>query len=163
MKKICFPALWLLVLFSACTNADPKKMAAELCDCMTAKKQVGTTAKKIILKAAQSNDFQTSLQEEIANLADDAQREEVEEDINTIALSFQEQKTKSCAEAVDKKYRVSKRDEAGMQQQLVEEMGKLDDCQVYAAFIKEGLKQQNNDAAATTGEPPAKKATAGEK
>lgn len=150
MKK-CFLPLWMFMgILSSCTNANPKKMANELCDCIKSKKQVGTKAKKIILKAAESSDFQATLQEEMAAIEDDTQREEVEEDITSVALAFQGQNVKKCAELVDKKYRVRKSNEAAMQKKLVDEMQMVDDCEVYAAFISAGLKKQSEKAGSDT-------------
>ena len=154
MKKSFTPALLLAVILTACTNADPKQMANELCDCVQSKKQVSSKAKKIIIKAANSSNFEETLEEELVAIEDESEMQEVSEDIQTIALAFQGEKVKDCAAEVDKKHRVSKRDEKEMQQKLVEEMDKLDDCAVYAAFIKVGLKEQENGNAenATTGE-----------
>lgn len=150
MKKYFLP-LWMFVLtLSSCTNADPKKMANELCDCIKSKKQVSSTAKKIIVKAAGSNDFQATIQEEMAAIEDDTQREEVQEDIASVALAFQGENVKKCAESVDRKYRVSKSDEAELQKKLVDEMQMVDDCEVYAAFIRVGLKKQNKKADSDT-------------
>ncbi|HEV7334230.1 MAG TPA: hypothetical protein VGN63_24570 [Flavisolibacter sp.] len=142
MKKAFTPTLLLMLVITACTNANPKEMAAELCDCIQLKKQVSTKAKEIILKAAESNAFEETLQEELAAIEDEAEMEEVGDDIQNIALAFQGENVKECAARVDKKHRISKRDEKEMQTRLVEEMNKLDDCTVYAAFIKVGLQQQ---------------------
>jgi hypothetical protein len=149
--KTRFTLLWMFVLIlSSCTNADPKKMANELCDCVKSKKQVGTTAKKIILKAAGSNDFQATLQEEMAAIDDETKREEIQEDITSVAMAFQGKNVKKCAESVDRKYRVSKSDEAELQKTLVDEMQNVDDCEVYAAFIRAGLKKQSKKAGSDT-------------
>lgn len=146
MKKYFLP-LWMFVgILSSCNNADPKKMANELCNCVKSKKQISAKAKKIILKAAGSDDFQATLEEEIAAIEDDTQRADVQEDITSVALAFQGQNVKKCAESVDKKYRVSKSNEAAMQKKLVDEMQNVDDCDVYAAFIRVGLKMQHKKA-----------------
>lgn len=142
MKKLLVPTLLLAVILTACTNADPKVMANELCDCVQSKKQVSTKAKKIIIKASRSSDFETTLQEELMAIADEAELDEVSNDIQTVALAFDSKKAKDCAAEVDKRHRVSKRDEKQMQQRLVEEMENLDDCAVYAAFVRIGLREQ---------------------
>ncbi|MDQ3277973.1 MAG: hypothetical protein M3Q06_06590, partial [Bacteroidota bacterium] len=66
MKEILTPTLLLAVILTACTPADPKAMAIELCDCVQAKKQVSTKAKRIIIKAARSSDFESALADELS-------------------------------------------------------------------------------------------------
>ena len=145
MKKQIVPTLLLTVVLTACTNADPKVMARELCDCVQSKEQVSTKAKKIILKAARASDFETAIEEELAAIEDEVILEEVRNDIQTVALAFDNKKVKDCAAEVDKKHRVSKRDEKQVQQKLVEEMENLDDCAVFAAVVRIGLREQENE------------------
>lgn len=143
MKRFFIPATLFIFLLSACSNADPKKMAEELCDCVKSKKKISTEAKNIVLKAAKSKDFQSTYQEELLAIEDETEREEVQTELMNVLQSFQSKKTQQCAEAIDKKYKVYKSQEKEMQQKLVNEMENVKGCEVYAAVVKVGMKQQN--------------------
>jgi hypothetical protein len=143
MMKLFIPATFLFFLLSACSNADPKKMAEELCNCVKSKKKISAEAKNIVMKAAKSKDFQSTYQEELLAIEDETEREEVQTELMTMMQVFQSKKTQQCAEAIDKKYKVYKSQEKEMQQKLVEEMENVKGCEVYAAVVKVGMKQQN--------------------
>ena len=143
MKKICWPLALIALLIASCTNADPKKMASAVCDCFQSKKKISSKTKKIILKASKSDDFRTELQTELQNIDDADEKQKVTDEITAISETFSDEKTQDCATAVDKKYRVMKSDSVAIQKKMVDEMGNIDDCEVYAAFVKVGLKQKN--------------------
>jgi len=142
MKKTFVPLLLILVISFGCSNADPKKMAESLCDCVQSKKKISSEAKKIVLKASKTDDFQTSYQESLLAIEDETKRQEVQSEVSDMMEAFQSKKTRECAEEIDKKYKVYKSDEKETQQKLVEEMENVDGCEIYAAVVKAGLKKQ---------------------
>jgi len=160
MKKLFIPATFFVLLLSSCSNADPKKMAEELCDCVKSKKKISAEAKKIVMKAAKSDDFQSAYMEGLLAIEDETEREEVQAELTTVMESFSSKKTQQCAEAIDKKYKVYKSQEKEMQQKLVDEMENVKGCEVYAAVVRVGMKQQNtanNDEDTSEEETPKKK------
>lgn len=161
MKKLFIPATFFLFILSSCSNADPKKMAEELCDCVKSKKKISTEAKNIVLKAAKSDDFQSSYMEGLLAIEDETEREEVQAELTTIMESFSSKKTQQCAESIDKKYKVYKSQEKEMQQKLIDEMENVKGCEVYAAVVRVGMKQQNtassDESATDEEETPRKK------
>jgi len=142
MRKMLFPFSFLILGFVACTNADPKKMAADICNCFMSKKKISSQTKKIVLAAGKSDDFQTSIQEELQKIEDTEEQQKVSDEINSIVSSFQSRKTQECANEIDKKYRVMKSDSLEIQDKMIGEMDNVDGCEVYAAFVKAGMKKQ---------------------
>ena len=146
MNKLLLPFSFLLLVFTACTNADPKKMASDLCDCFTSKKKISSQTTNIVLKASKSDDFQTTVQDELQAIEDAEEQQKISDEINRIATSFQNKKTQDCANDIDKKYRVMKSDSVEIQRQMIDEMDNVKGCEVYAAFVKAGLKNQERRA-----------------
>ncbi|MDQ3279323.1 MAG: hypothetical protein M3Q06_13420, partial [Bacteroidota bacterium] len=91
---------------------------------------------------ARSSDFESALADELSSIDDETELQEVSNDIQTVAIAFDNKSVKDCAADVDKKHRVNKRDEKQMQEKLVTEMENLDDCAVYAAFVRVGLREE---------------------
>jgi len=155
MKKLLLPFGFLLFVFVSCTNADPKKMASELCDCFTSKKKISSKTKKIVVKASNSDNFQNAIQEGLQAIEDQEEQQKVSDEINRIASSFTNSKTQECANEIDKKYRVMKSDSLDIQRKMIDEMDNVDGCEVYAAFVQAGMKKKarkNNDDETTSDE-----------
>ena len=163
MKKILSFFVLLSFFLSACTNADPKKMANDLCDCVKSQKKLSAKSKKIVMKAAKGGDFSTTIQEEIEKINDEEKKQEVNDEIDEFLTEIRSSEIKDCANKIDKKYKVAKSDEKDMQKKLIEEMQEVTDCEAYAAIVSAGLKKNagsDTDDEATDeadDEKPAKK------
>lgn len=145
MKKILISLSLFVFVLSSCGNADPKMMAADVCDCMEpALKKLSSKSKKIVLKAFKDGDVQTVIQQEVMTIDDAEQQTKVNEEINAAGKLIQGNKMQSCLEDVDKKYKVYKSEEKKKQNEVVDEME--GECEVGAAIFKYGLKHKDDKA-----------------
>jgi hypothetical protein len=140
MRKLLLPVSLFALILSSCTNADPKKMAAAVCDCMDpALGNLSSKAKKIINKAFKDGDVQNIVQQELQAIEDDEQRTKIANEITKAGKKMQGKKMKDCLNDIDKKYNVEEK-----QKEILAEL--RDQCETGAYIFKYGLDQKDNTA-----------------
>jgi len=155
MKKIYLPVALLLLVLASCTNADPKKMAGDVCNCMDpAMSKLSSKSKKIIKKALKSDDTENTIQEEVTAIEDEDERTQVTEEIGAWGKALQSQKLQTCLADIDKKYKVKKSDEKKLQKQIATEME--GQCELGAYVFKYAIKQNDQMEAGNDGDEDSK-------
>ena len=142
MKKLVLVSGILGLLFSSCANADPKKMAADICTCMEPiSKKLSPQSKRIVLKAFSSKDFQNVLGQELVLIENEAEKQKVSDEITAAGTLMQGKKLENCLSDIDKKYTVLKTQEKQKQKEIVQELEKQ--CSIGASMFKYALQHQD--------------------
>lgn len=127
------------------TEKNYTKAAKGMCGCISEKMdELSSTTKRIITKAADSDNPQATLKNELMNIDDEAEKQKVASEFQKFGTAVQETEFTNCAKKVQKKYNIdesSKSDEKKLMQ-AVEENG---DCDILSALYKIGTKTQGNN------------------
>jgi len=130
-------------------NADMRNAATAICDCFNENvAEVNPRMKKIIMKAADSDNPGMTIQTEMMKIEDEQER-------NQLAEEFQKwgenKEMEACSEKVQAKYDIKKNDDKTQKAMLriLEEKG---DCTFLTAMLKMALKMQDGTKTNVTGE-----------
>ncbi len=123
------------------------KMAAGICNCMAnVFDGVGDNAKRILIKAGKSSNPTQTMQNEIAKMDDQEEKQKLGEEFTNLGTLAQDKGIQNCINKLEKKYNVSEEDTKA-QKRIVQILEKDGDCSLVAALMNIAVKtkQTTND------------------
>ena len=143
MKKF-LPAFFAIFILASC-NDNTEKVADGMCDCYgKSSLKFSPDTKRILGKLSNSSNPKKTYTKEIEKLEED-EKLSVTEEIQQAAALSEDEELRACVDAVDKKYKVSGKDEKSALEKVVKHMeSKGGSCKAWAGLIKLGLQAQDN-------------------
>ena len=144
IKTISFVAIVIAVSLAACKSADNKvpEIASDMCNCFSAtEKNISKSTKDLFVKAANDDDPQKVLQQELIKLDPEDQVVINQELMSLSELQDEKSEIGNCMKNVEKKYgNAYTRDKNKLGDKIVSELESKKGCDFTASIMKMGLK-----------------------
>ena len=122
-------------------SSDIKKAAVGYCECFNNNYgDIDPKIKKMLIKAGNSDDPMTTIQQEAMKISDPEEQQKISEEMQKMS---NDKDMEACAKKLNKKYGLDENDKK-TQRSVMKVLQDEEDCELLAALMKIGLAQSNN-------------------
>jgi len=98
-----------------------------------------------LIKAGNSSEPTQTLTNELMKITDEEEKQTLGREFQKIGQIESDQDMQNCVEKLNKKYNLKEGDKK-MQNKIVKQLEEKEDCEVVAALMKIGIKEENKKA-----------------